>query len=83
MYSSMQFKFSTITGGIMSKTEQFAFITCPMIFGLVLIFIGVYATNKKPELPQGIIMISAGLICLCLYGVNSILSKLVEKSRKQ
>ena len=67
----------------MSKVEQFAFITCPMIFGLVLIFIGVYATNKNPELPQGIIMICSGLICLCLYGVCSILSKLVGKGSQQ
>jgi hypothetical protein len=63
----------------MSKVEKFAFITCPMIFGLVLVFIGMYGTNRKPELPQGIIMICSGLICMCFYGVNSMLCKLVEK----
>jgi hypothetical protein len=63
----------------MSKVEQFAFITCPMIFGLVQVFIGIYATNQKPEMPHGIILICSGLICMCFYGVNSMLGKLFEK----
>jgi hypothetical protein len=64
---------------MMKKIEVFAFISCPMIFGLVLAFIGVYAINQKPELPHGIILICSGMICLCLFGSNSILAKILEK----
>jgi len=33
----------------MKKAENFAFITCPMIFGLVLVFIGMYAIKQRPD----------------------------------
>ena len=66
----------------MKKSERFAFLACPMIFGLVLIFIGMYAIKQKPELPHGIIMICSGLICMCFYTVNSLLAKIINKLKK-
>ena len=62
----------------MKKIEKFSYIYCPMIFGLVLIFTGIYAVNQRPELPQGIIMICSGLICFCFYSANSLLAKIIE-----
>jgi len=66
----------------MTKMEKFSYIACPMIFGLALIFIGMYAIKQRPELPHGIIMICSGLICICLYSVSSLLSKIIENKNK-
>ena len=66
----------------MKKTEKFAFITCPMIFGLVLVFIGMYAIKQRPDLPHGIIMICSGLICVCLFAISSLLAKIIENKEK-
>ena len=62
----------------MKKSEKFAFITTPLFCGLVLIFIGIYATNQKPEVPQGIILICSGIVCMCLYGISLLLAKIIE-----
>ena len=63
----------------MKKIETFAFITCPFIFFLALLFIGIYALKQHPETPQGIILICSSLICACLWGTNTLLAKLIEK----
>ena len=62
----------------MNKVEYFAFVTYPFIFGLVLIFIGIYGINQKPELTHGIIVLCSGFICVCFFGANSILAKILE-----
>ena len=67
-----------IKGDKMKKIEIFSFVTCPLIFCLVLIFTGIYATNQRPELPQGIILICSGIICACFYGTNSLLAKIIN-----
>ncbi|HEX9934752.1 MAG TPA: hypothetical protein VGB38_06095 [bacterium] len=63
----------------MTKVERFAFVTCPFLFGMVLIFIGMVATKKRPDLAQGIILICSGIICVCLFAISSLLAKLIEK----
>ena len=66
----------------MNKIEKFAFITCPLLFGLVLVLIGMYATKQRPDLSHGIIMICSGLICVCLFAISSLLAKIIEIKEK-
>jgi hypothetical protein len=69
-------------GGAMNKVERFSFVTCPLIFALVLGIIGMYVTKKRPDLPQGILLICSGLICACFYGVSSLLEKILDSQKK-
>ncbi len=63
----------------MSYIEKFSYQFCPLLFGMVLIFSGIFATNSKPELAHGIIMICSGLICVSLFGISSLLVKSIER----
>ncbi len=65
----------------MSRIETFAYQYCPLIFGMVLIFSGIFATTNKPEFAHGIIMICSGLICVSFFGVSALLIKLIEKQK--
>jgi hypothetical protein len=65
----------------MKKFEKFVCLFSPLFFGLIFGFIGMYATKNKPELPQGIIMMCTGLICICFYIISFLLVKLIEKEK--
>ena len=63
----------------LTKGEKISFVYSPLFFGMVLVICGWYSALTNPRLPQGITMIGAGLICVSLYCVASLLAKLLEK----
>jgi hypothetical protein len=63
----------------LTKGERVVFAGAPLFSGMILIVTGWYSALVNPRLPQGMIMIGAGLVCVSLYCVAALLIKLIEK----
>ena len=63
----------------MKRLEKLIYIGCPWIFGIVLIIAGLFVLVNAPEQLHGLLLICTGLLCMSLYCVCSILSRIVEK----
>ncbi|MBI4235327.1 hypothetical protein HY604_03440 [Candidatus Peregrinibacteria bacterium] len=64
----------------MSGKEKSAYLITPTLIGFILIFTGVFVSLKKPEVLQGIVMISTGLISVVLAVMMSLLIRLLSKN---
>ena len=64
----------------MKKIEKYLYVMIPIIFGMVLILIGIYVTKSRPEVLHGILLICTGLLCICCFCLTSLLAKIVEKN---
>ena len=63
---------------VLTKPERKTYVGCPWFFGMVMIVCGTYVSFFKPQMPQAIILISSGLICLSIYCICALLVKLIE-----
>jgi hypothetical protein len=63
----------------MKKLEKLIYIGCPWFFGIVLIVSGLVVEFNVPEQIHGLLLICTGLICMSLYCVCSILSRIADK----
>ena len=63
----------------LTKSERISFVWGPWFFGMILITSGILATVLAPALVQGMIMVSAGLVCMALFCACSLLAKIIEK----
>jgi galactitol-specific phosphotransferase system IIC component len=63
----------------MKRLEKLIFIGCPWFFSIVLIVLGLIVQVNVPEQLHGLLLICTGLICMSLYCVCSILSRIAEK----
>jgi len=63
----------------MKKLEKLIFIGCPWFFGIILIVLGLVVQVNTPEQLHGLLLICTGLLCMSLYCVCSILSRIAEK----
>lgn len=63
----------------LSKIDKVVYVGMPWFFGMVLVVTGGLFSNAHPEKLQGIILISAGLICVSMYCVAALLAKVVQR----
>ena len=63
----------------MKRLEKLIYIGCPFFFGIVLIVSGLVVQSNLPEQLHGLLLICTGLVCMSLYCVSSILSRIADK----
>ena len=63
----------------LTKFEKIVYQGCPWFFSVVMVACGIIVSSAKPDETQGVILICAGLICMSLYCISSLLVKLIEK----
>lgn len=63
----------------LSKMDKLVYVGAPWFFGVILTVLGIYVSKIAPEKLHGIIMICTGLVCVSLYCVCALLSKIAEK----
>ncbi|MBU1262125.1 hypothetical protein KKG61_05290 [bacterium] len=66
----------------MKEFEKIVLIGCPWLFGVVLATCGIYVGFKNPERLHGILMGCSGLICMSIYCLCSLVSKLIAKNKE-
>ena len=68
----------------MSKFEKFIYIACPWLFGTVLVVASLFCWQCGPDTKLiKVVMIGMGFILISLFGVCSILVKILETLQKK
>ena len=62
----------------LNKVERITYVGCPWFFSMVLLVCGIIVSYFASASLQGTILLCAGLICMSLYCVCALLSKLLN-----
>lgn len=65
----------------LTKFEKLIYVGCPWLFGIVTIISGIIVTRANPERLHGMLLICSGLICMSLFCICALLTKIIT-SRK-
>ena len=61
----------------MKKLEEFSYVGCPCIIGIVLVVCGLLVAFCPETKSEGVLVFLFGLVCLCLCATNALLAKIV------
>jgi len=67
----------------MNKVEKFAYAGCPWLFGVVCVVTAFALTAKEDAGAERAIFVCGAFVCMSLFGIASLLIKLVEQGEKK
>lgn len=65
----------------LTKLEKLSYVGAPWFFGIVMTVVGNIVANANPKGLHGIVLISAGLICMSLFCVCALLVKIIPSDK--